>query len=246
MKQATVTQRIERELERAGLYLAVEDSDGALILSGRVDTAEDSQAAEDIVRELAPGRRIDNQLEVELVLPETVGDRTSEEPSETDLPDSVGQLREWGGDIEPDFTEQRLFTDASEEPGPTSWGPEDAVAEGDEPYVPPTDPVITTGRHGEAEVLGGTSPDSMDSVEVEPSAEDNVPGDEALADAIRRELREDAATTELRIEVLVRQGVVHLRGSVPSLDDADNAGAVAARVPGVRDVMEELEVAALE
>ena len=242
MKQATVTQRIEQELERAGLYLAVEDSDGALILSGRVDTAEDRQAAEDIVRELAPGRRIDNQLEVEMVLPETVGDRTSDEPSESDLPDSVGQIREWGGDIDPDLTEQRTFTDASEEPGPNSWGPEDAVAEGDNPYAPPTDPVVTTNRHGEAEVLGGTGPDSMDSLAVDPSAEDSVPGDEALADAIRRELREDASTTYLQVRVLVRQGVARLRGVVPNLDDADNAEAVAARVPGLREVVEELEV----
>src|SRR5207248_2389579 len=143
---------------------------------------------------------------------------------------------------EPDFAEQPTFTDASEEPGPSSWGPEDAVAEGDNPYVPPTDPVVTTNRHGEAEVLGGTGPDSMDSLEVDPSAEDSVPGDEALADAIRRELREDASTTDLQVRVLVRQGVAHLRGIVPSLDDADNAEAVAARVPGVRDVVEEIEI----
>src|SRR5439155_17123068 len=122
MKQGTLTQRIEQELERAGLYAAVEDSDGALILSGRVDTAEDRQAAEDIVRELAPDRRIDNQLEVEMMLPERVGGRASDEPIPSDLPDSVGQVREWGGDVEPDFAEQPTFTDASEEPGPSSWG----------------------------------------------------------------------------------------------------------------------------
>lgn len=53
------------------------------------------------------------------------------------------------------------------------------------------------------------------------------------------ELREDAATTDLRVDVLVWDGVVRLRGTVPTLEDADNAEAVAARVPGVR---EELEV----
>jgi osmotically-inducible protein OsmY len=242
MRQATPTQRIEQELERAGIYVAVEDSDGALILSGKVDSAEDRQAAEDIAASLAPDRRVDNQLEVEMIMPEQLADRTSDEPSPSDLPDSVGQVREWGGDVDPDLTEQRMFTDASEEPGPSSWGPEDAVAEGDNPYVPPTDPVVTTNRHGEAQVLGGTGPDSMDSLEVEPSAEDSVPGDEALAEAIRRELREDASTSDLQIRVLVRQGVAHLRGFVPNLDDADNAEAVAARVPGVREVVEELEV----
>ncbi len=107
---------------------------------------------------------------------------------------------------------------------------------------PPTDPVVTTDRHGNTEVLGGFEPTSTEGVEVERSAEDNQPGDEALADAIRRELREDAATTDLQIDVLVRQGVAHLRGAVPGLEDAENAEEVAARVPGVREVVEELEV----
>jgi hypothetical protein len=44
----------------------------------------------------------------------------------------------------------------------------------------------------------------MDALEVEPSAQDPMPGDEALADAIRRELREDAATAWLVIAVDVR------------------------------------------
>ena len=53
---------------------------------------------------------------------------------------------------------------------------------------------------------------------------------------------EDAATTDFEIDVLVRQGVVRLRGAVADLDDAANAESVAYRVPGVREVVEELEV----
>jgi osmotically-inducible protein OsmY len=79
-------------------------------------------------------------------------------------------------------------------------------------------------------------------VEVEASAEDTLPGDEALAEAVRRELKEDAATTSLAVDVFVRRGVVHLRGWVPDMDDVDNAEAVAERVPGVREVVDELEV----
>ncbi len=41
---------------------------------------------------------------------------------------------------------------------------------------------------------------------------------------------------------MVRNGVVHLRGRVADLDDADNAEAVASRVPGIREVVEELDV----
>ena len=110
-------------------------------------------------------------------------------------------------------------------------------------YFPPTDPVVTTDTRGRVQVLGGFSATSMDSVEVEPSASDALPGDEALADAIRRELREDALTTDLTVRVTVRRGVAYLRGTVPGLDDAENAEEVAGRVPGVREVVERLALA---
>jgi len=62
---------------------------------------------------------------------------------------------------------------------------------------------------------------------------------------VRRRLAEDAATTDLTIVVAVRNGVAHLRGQVTDLDDADNAENVAASVPGIREVVEELEVASI-
>lgn len=98
---------------------------------------------------------------------------------------------------------------------------------------------------GGLEVVGGTSATSMDAIEVDRSASDGRPGEEALEDAIRRELREDAATIELDVRVVVRDGVAHLRGRVADLDDAENAEAVAARVPGVLEVVEEFEVASV-
>jgi hypothetical protein len=114
---------------------------------------------------------------------------------------------------------------------------------GAEPVFPPTDPVFDLDSHGQPHILGGFSSDSLDSLEVEPSVQDTVPGDEALADAVRRELREDGSTTSLDVNVFVRRGVVHLRGWVVGLEDADNAAAVASRLPGVRDVVDEIEVA---
>ena len=99
---------------------------------------------------------------------------------------------------------------------------------------------MITDAHGSSHVLGGFG--SGEEVPVESSASDTRPGDEALADAVRRELAEDAATTDLTIFVAVRNGVVHLRGQVTDLDDADNAESVAASVPGIREVVEELEV----
>jgi osmotically-inducible protein OsmY len=145
--------------------------------------------------------------------------------------------------------DERLVAGASEiddEPEPL---PQDAEtseeAEEDALHFPPTDPVVRVGAHGEVQVLGGFSQNSLESVEVEASAEDDIPGDEALAEAVRRELLEDASTTDLEVRVHVRGGVVVLHGRVSSLEDVDNAESVAASVPGVVEVREELEVSGL-
>ena len=58
-------------------------------------------------------------------------------------------------------------------------------------------------------------------------------------------LRHDAATTDLAIEVTVEQGIVRLRGRVRGPEDVDAAEEVAARVEGVKEVVEELQVAGL-
>jgi hypothetical protein len=141
------------------------------------------------------------------------------------------------------FTDEPLVTtpveDFTNQPTTDAEDVDDA-----ETIFPPTDPVVTTDRHGNTQVLGGFSA-TAEEVTVAPSALDGRPGDEALADALRQELREDAATTDLTIEVEVRQGVAYLRGRVAGLEDAENAEAVAARVPGLREVVEELEIASI-
>ncbi|HEX5140123.1 MAG TPA: BON domain-containing protein, partial [Dehalococcoidia bacterium] len=68
--------------------------------------------------------------------------------------------------------------------------------------------------------------------------------DEGLVDAVLQELEQDASTNGLEIEVTSYEGVVRLRGKVQDLEDAENAEAVAARVPGVREVLDELELRA--
>ena len=235
---APLTERIEAQLAEAGLQVTVESSDGALILSGIVDSEEAREAATDIVARVAPDARIDNQLDVESVLPTDVDDFVGDEPT-AELAETRSEVAD---QIEPDFTDQSGLFDPIEAAGPDSSGPDDPAETG-EVYTPPTDPVVTTDIHGEARVLNGF--DSGEDLTVEPSAMDDRPGDEALADAVRRELAEDAATTDLEIVVAVRNGVAHLRGRVTDLDDADNAEAVAARVPGIREVVEELEVASV-
>jgi hypothetical protein len=66
-------------------------------------------------------------------------------------------------------------------------------------------------------------------------------GGEALLDAVRRELREDASTTALDLSVKVHDGVVILLGSSVGPEDAEAAEAVAARVPGIQEIVKMLK-----
>ena len=244
MTDESLTRRIERAIaERVELDVVAEDSDGTIVLTGLADTAEDRQAALEVAAEIAAGRRIDDNIEVQSVVPELDFAMTPSTTGPSEPAETVEELRAAGGEIEPDFTEQPILTDPIAAGGP-SESSDDIVQEG-ETYIPPTDPVIGIDDRGAAQVLGGFSPTSADTVEVERSTLDNQLGDEAIADAIRQELREDAATTNLEVRVTVRQGIAHLRGTVPGMEDVENAESVAGRVPGVREVVEELEVAEL-
>jgi osmotically-inducible protein OsmY len=235
-----LARRIERELaRRAEVNAAVELRGDEIVLSGLVDTPEAVQAAGDIVAELAPTLRVTNDLEVQTILPVDVTAFAGGGGAAPETVESLEELAAVEEEIDPDFTDQPLDTSGLAMSGVDPDENDDGV------YFPPTDPVITTDERGEVQVLGGFSATSDQDTTVERSALDGGFGDEAIADAVRRELREDAATTDLRIEVVVRNGVVHLRGIVPDVDDAENAEEVAARVPGVQDVVEELTVAAV-
>jgi osmotically-inducible protein OsmY len=242
---AAVIERIERELGSAGIYVDVAESGGAIVLSGLVDTAEAQQAAMDIVRGVVGGdQRIDNNLEVETTIPQDAAEFNADEPTHLQPAESVAEIEYEGADIAPDFTDQPIETTGIEdfaEPLRLDTETVGILDETENVVVPPTDPVISTAS-GNAEVLGGFAATSMDEQDVAPSAEDSYLGDEAIADAVRRELAEDATTTTLQLEVEVRQGTVFLRGAVDGLEDADNAEAVAGRVPGVREVREQLRV----
>ena len=170
-----------------------------------------------------------------------VAEVVDEEPDLATTPHTLGATGDATADVEPSLMDQEILNDPMAAVGPSS-GWEDPVADGDEVYVPPTDPVIAADAQGNVEVLGGFSETATDGLSPVPSASDGKLGDEAIEDAVRSALRRDAATTSLEIEVLVRDGVAHLRGRVSDLDDADNAEDVASRVPGVREVVEDLEV----
>jgi hypothetical protein len=65
---------------------------------------------------------------------------------------------------------------------------------------------------------------------------------EALAEAVRRALKEDPTTNWLDIQVEVVDDVARLHGRVGYYEDAEAAEAVASRVPGVRYVQDDMEI----
>ena len=114
-----------------------------------------------------------------------------------------------------------------------------------EPFFPPTDPVVDRAprEEGGYTVVGGFSQTALDApIELEQLPRPLLHSDDEIARMVRLALKEDAFTSDLPVYVTVRNGVVHLRGIVPSLADSDVVEEVAARVPGVVEVQDELEV----
>lgn len=237
----TLTADIERTVARlAELDIVVEDDGSALVLTGLADSLEQKQAALELAQEMASGREVTDNIEVIGEDPSSI-DGLALKSVDFDAFDGVAAEPGDSPSVEPgDFTVDRTLSNGWQASGPSPDIDEELVSDRDLLYSPPTDPVGTN-----REIIGGLQTDSMDDLTVERSALDGRHGDEAIADAIRRELREDAATTGLEIDVVVESGVVHLRGEVPLLDDTDNAAEVASRVQGVVEVLDELEVNSL-
>lgn len=235
---SALTAEIERLLEeRAGLHLIVEEDGNRIMLSGLVGSESERATALDIAAQTAPDFQLEDNLEVSVGIPMETSEGMLQEVGAGMFPDAEADLDEEDEAIEPgDFTDQPVIQYGDYAAGPSSSFDDDEASEGDETFVPPTDPVGT-----DREVIGGLGTTSMDDLSVERSSDGGL-GDEAIRDATLRELREDAATTDLTIDVEVIEGNVTLRGTVPSIDAAESAEEVAARVPGVVEVDEELDV----
>lgn len=237
MSEDDLTTRITRTLEEAGIYVDADRADGAITLLGEVESDENRQAAIDVAQAVAgpAGLTVIDQLEVMAIIPEDAfgtWDQATSEIQLTDNPDtsSIGDEASPDQPLEPDFTGDVGTTD-----------PIIAVEQGIT-YFPPTDTVVLPADSSEElEVIGGFAATAMDD-EASSSGLVRGRGDDEIADAVRRELISDALTTDLEIEVAVNEGTVILTGSVPSLDDAEAAEAVASRVPGIVEVREELTI----
>lgn len=225
---------VERELN---LPLLVEPDHGRLVISGAVGSEELVGAIMDIARHVAGDTPLDTNIDVVML--------QAGEQGEFDL--SEGDVGNWRGgsagydeddEIEPgDFTDQEGITDPDAASGAGSSGVDlgDDPTEGDRVYTPPLDPVGS-----DTEVIGGFSESSLSSLVTERSSDGSY-GDEAIAESVRRELREDSATNPLALDIAVRGGVVVISGQVQTMDDAEAAQSVAARVPGVREVVDQTE-----
>ncbi|MBV8083564.1 MAG: SDR family NAD(P)-dependent oxidoreductase [Chloroflexi bacterium] len=140
--------------------------------------------------------------------------------------------------------ERHAEVDASFRDGSPDTSSIDVTEVTEDVYFPPTDSPVAQGMTEDgtrSTIEGGFEASSMATIDVDQPTTGGV-GDEALADTIRRELRQDAATSGLRIDVSVEDGVAHLRGHVADMDDVTNVEEVAGRVPGVTEVVEELEL----
>jgi osmotically-inducible protein OsmY len=233
---------IEREIEKeAGVYAVVQERGEELVITAEVESEGEKEAAIDVATEMAPDKRIVDDIEVIAVLPEVIEGMHLSEAAVGDFRAATPGTAD-DESLEPgDFEDQDILTNPLGAAGPGYTAADEEISEGDETYVPPTDPV----RKPDGDFLNGFETTSMDNVHVVRSASDGEIGDESIRHAVREELRQDAATTDLEIRVSVRNGVVNLRGTVRSLDDAENAEEVASRVPGVTEVMDELEIADL-
>ncbi|HEU5349319.1 MAG TPA: BON domain-containing protein [Ktedonobacterales bacterium] len=235
----TVAQRIQQRLrETVSDDITVGAGNNAIYLSGRVPDEAQRQIAGEVARELTGGMGVENDLVVERLLPEDRIETRSPDLGEAPLYEHVTGPEENVGSLNPQFTGQPLETNPAADAGVKDNPP----VEPDPVYFAPTGPVTSTDRQGNPDVLGGVAPSAMEGMDVERSAEDNQPGDEALADAVYQTLAEDAATTGLALDITVEQGVAYLRGRVPNLVDAENAQFVAAEVPGIHDVTDETTV----
>ena len=68
------------------------------------------------------------------------------------------------------------------------------------------------------------------------------PGDAVVTSKVKAALLEDKQASALKINVSTTDGVVVLKGSIPSAEAAQHVIQVASAVPGVKDIKNELKL----
>jgi hypothetical protein len=124
----------------------------------------------------------------------------------------------------------------------------DEAAEEGMTWVAPTDPpVVPSDEPGGAQVAAGFGSTSEDEPYDLDHHSDGIPGEDEMAARVREALRADASTSRYADEIAIgaRDGIVTLRGVVEDISDGDDLLAVAQRVTGVDEVIDELDVRGL-
>lgn len=214
------------------LNISVRVRQGRVYLVGAVSSEGEKREAERLVSRVPGIKGVVNQLVVDQTGYQSASHIAGPEPEVVDelsLEDITLAEQE---DAEPSFVG---------DVGPTDVTDTENVVE----FFPPTDPVEhdSDREHQGMELRGGWAPTSM----TEPTDVDIEPGhfersDYEILDDVIHALRNDAATQDLDIKVSVHNSIVHLHGTVPALEDAENAEEVASRVDGVLEVVEALNI----
>lgn len=116
-------------------------------------------------------------------------------------------------------------------------------------YVPPVDPPITFDHDDpeSIEVATGTDISARDPSFAESGLDTAHMGEDDMRALVRRSLRDDSATSHLadRLDIVVINSTVILRGEVDDIDDTDNIVAVVSDIPGVDEIRDQTVVRGL-
>lgn len=117
-------------------------------------------------------------------------------------------------------------------------------------WVPPTDPPVVPDPDDPqgAQVAAGFGETAVDEPFDHDHPSQSIAGEDELSARVREALRADASTSRYAetLAIGTRGSTVALRGVVDDVEDSDNVVAVASRVSGIDEVVDELDVRALE
>jgi hypothetical protein len=209
-------------------------------MSKRPHNVDDRMADDEATPESLSGDDRDNQT---VFFQADDVDRVGSE-EDLDVPIDEGDLVSEGGQY--GVVRLESLTDLELRDGETDDA--DIAAEEGLTYIAPMDPPIRVGGELERiEVASGFGSTSLDDPFDESHHDEMLYGEDEVSARVRDALRADAATSEFadQIHVVTIGGRVILRGVVDTIEDTDDAAAVAEQVEGVTEVEDRMRVRGL-
>jgi hypothetical protein len=183
---------------------------------------------------------VDDDIVVPGIVPPEGHEFNIDDNEETGINESG--LQDYERDLAVEYRIKTKYSDGS------TWNPSETMSETNNQglvYTPPDDPPVIPSDDLEGVEVGigfapsllETNPDELDL----PEAVDNQDWD--LVEDVERALRMSSYTSHLDdIHIEVEDGVVTVRGTVPTMDDLGRAEQMISDLPGVRDVISEVEL----